>query len=104
MNNPRYDGKPMLRLLECYVLKSIGALTLEQERQLNEMESGLRKTFESSGTWDKMIAEQMGFSPELPAYLVDLWRQNLSASGDQTRLPPDHFAQHVVDSNFGHLL
>jgi hypothetical protein len=94
----------MLRLLECYVLKCINSLTPEQERQLTEMEPGLRKTFESVGTWDQMIADQMQLSADLSPYLNDLWQQNLSASADQTRLSAEHFAQYIVDSNFAHMV
>ncbi len=33
----RYEGKPFLRLLECYVLWSVDALSASQAKMLNEV-------------------------------------------------------------------
>ena len=100
MKNPRYDGKPMLRLLECYVLKCIGQLSPDQESKLVEMEPGLSQTFGGEGSWFDMISRKMDFAPELSQHLQNMWRQNVSAGAEQTRLSPEHFAQYVVDSNW----
>ena len=100
----RYEGKPILRLLECYVLKSIGCLPPETEAQLAKLAPSLEKTFGSRGSWYEMIAKRMDLSSDLPVHLRGLWVQNLSATGEQTRLSPEHFAQHIVDSNFAHLV
>lgn len=40
--DPRYEGKPLLRLLELYVLKAIGELSQESEDALNAMGSKLQ--------------------------------------------------------------
>ena len=104
MKETRYEGKPMLRLLECYVLKAIGCLPPETETQLEKLAPNLEKTFGTRGSWYEMIAKRMEFSTDLPEYLRGLWSQNLAATSEQTRLSPEHFAQYVVDSNFSHLV
>ncbi len=104
MDNPRYKGKPLLRLLECYVLKCIGQLSPDQEERLVEMEPVLKKTFGIDGRWFEIISRKMEFSAALPDQLAEMWRQNVAAGPNQTRLSPEHFAQYVVDSNFSHLV
>ena len=104
MDNPRYTDKPLLRLLECYVLKCAGQLSPGDEQKLIEMEPGLSKTFAIDGSWIEIISQRMEFSAELPGHIGEMRRQNMSAGADQTRLSAEHFAQYVVDSNFSHLV
>ncbi len=104
MSNPRYEGKPLLRLLECYILKCVGQLSSDQETMLAQMEAGLSKTFGVDGNWCEIISQKMEFSAELPGHLREMWRQNVAAGPNQTRLSPEHFAQYVVDSSFSHLV
>jgi hypothetical protein len=37
ISDPRYDGKPLWRLLDLYVLWAIGELTPDQEGNLNKL-------------------------------------------------------------------
>ena len=104
MTNPRYEGKPFLRLLECYVMWCAGVLDHEIATRLESMTPQLQATYNASGTWQKIVAEQMQFPPELQSYIHKLWAQNVNATANQTRLSPEHFAQAIVDENFSHTM
>jgi hypothetical protein len=46
----RYEGKPFLRLLECYVLSAIDELTDEQCAALSALEPKLRELYGVQGS------------------------------------------------------
>ena len=46
---PRYEGKPLLRLLELYVLKAIGELSQESEDSLKAMGPKLQAIYGGDG-------------------------------------------------------
>lgn len=103
MTNPRYDGRPLLRLLECYVMWCAGVLDDSTAKKLASMTPQLQATYGTSGSWQELVAEQLQFSPDLQSHIHKLWQQNANASANQTRLSPEHFAQYIVDENFSHL-
>ncbi len=97
----RYDGKPFLRLLECYVLWSVGRLSQGQADALEGMAPKLAATYGADGTWQDIVAAQMEFSPGLPEALRGMWDRTLvNAGGGQDAVDPELWAQQVVDSNF----
>jgi hypothetical protein len=99
--NDRYDGKPFLRLLECYVLWSIDRLPMEYSEQLEEMTPRLAATYGADGTWQEIVAAQMEFPPGLPDALRGMWERTLAnADEQQGEIDSQFWAQQVVDSNF----
>ena len=74
-NNPRYQGKPLLRLLECYVLWAINRLPAESKNVLEEMTPKLQKTYKKHGTWQEVLAEVMEFTPDMPEQIQSLWKK-----------------------------
>lgn len=97
----RYDGKPLLRLLECYVLSFIDRLAEGDRRNLEMMEPKLRTIYEAQGDWREIIATIVGFDSSLDGHIRSLWKQNseLAAAHGEELLPED-FAQMIVDENF----
>jgi len=97
----RYDGKPFLRLLDCYVLSSIGHLDDQKEHALNLMAPKLSKALGVSGSWFEMVAATMEFPADLPAKILRIW-ENGKANADAQGLlvDPDEFTQQFVDTNF----
>lgn len=93
MTSSRYEGKPFLRLLECYVMWCAGVLDDEDAAKLEGMTSRLQATYRVAGSWQEIVAKQMRFPPELKSHIQNLWVQNVNASAKQTRLSPEHFAQ-----------
>lgn len=97
----RYEGKPFLRLLECYVLWSIDQLPANQAERLEDMAPRLRATYGADGTWQEVVATQMEFPSDLPASLRGMWERTLvNASNKQEPVDPEAWAQAVVDANF----
>jgi hypothetical protein len=75
-SQPRYKGKPLLRLLECYVLWTIERLSEADANLLNEMTPKLESIYQIKGNWQEIIAGVMHMPPEMPMLIKDLWIKN----------------------------
>ncbi len=99
--NPRYVGKPLLRLLECYVLWAIEELPEKDASSLVSMTPKLQNLYSSDGQWQDVIAAIVGMDSEMPKRLKALWRRNTEiARQNGTVLTPQQFAEMVIDENF----
>ena len=97
----RYDGKPFLRLLDCYVLKAIGSLDAQQNDALVAMEPKLSQVYGSTSGWDGIVAEQMDFPDTLPAEIARIWEAGKLKAADLGMTPdPNEFTAQFVDTNF----
>src|SRR5262249_44115825 len=97
----RYIGKPFLRLLECYVLATIGELQEKEAKTLVQMTSKLQQVYSLSGSWLEIVSQVMNFPPDIDDHLRRLWEHNHQiAEQCGERLAPNAFAIMVVDSNF----
>lgn len=97
----RYEGKPFLRLLECYVLESIGELEQSQRDLLAKMEPKLRQIYHDEGGWFQIVARQMRFSQDFAEQIKKVWEQNRTAAKNNgENLLPADFAQIFIDQNF----
>jgi len=97
----RYDGKPLLRLVECYILSAIGHLPAPDEARLATMAPKLGALYGVHGTWPEIIAQVMKFPPQAEEEFRKLWRHNSALAAQQNQqLLPEDFAQMVVDQNF----
>src|ERR1700677_2769120 len=86
----RYEGKPMLRLLDSYVLWALGKL-----------EPGLEKTFNAQGSWQEIISKVMDMPADMPDLIRQTWQENLEiAENESIELTPESFSQMFVDANF----
>lgn len=100
MNNPRYHGKPTLRLLECYVLKAIGALSTSDAANLAAMQPKQAQIYSASGTWDQIIASSMHLPENMPLLIQNMWQKNQKTAAEKNiLLTPQHFAEMFVDHN-----
>lgn len=73
MNDARYAGKPLLRLIELYVQHVIGALSEKDAALLDQMTPKLQQTFRRQGEWHAVIAGVMEFSGSLDSQLKSEW-------------------------------
>jgi hypothetical protein len=97
----RYTGKPMIRLLECYVLWAIGSLEQKELETLNQMEPKLRQVFNQEGDWREIISRVMSLPANMPEMIRTKWSENLEIAKQHSQtLIPQHFAELFVDSNF----
>jgi len=97
----RYTGKPFLKLLDCYVLKAIGGLDIGGEEMLRKMEPHLARTFNTSLPWDRIVAEQMDFPDEYPAFIRKQWeRYQAWAKAHNEKALPEEFVFEFMDNYF----
>ena len=100
-DNPRYDGKPLLKLLEFYVLWVIGELPEEVDKSLKAIAPKLHALYGGDGQWQGAIAASVHFSEEIPAEIRGLWKRNLEiARANDVTLSPQKFAEMFADENF----
>ena len=98
----RYRGKPLLRLLELYVLWAIECISPNDLKKLVEMTPKLQKTYGHSGLeWHEIIAKEMNFHKKLSEELRNIWIKNSKlAFANKEILQPEDFAKMIVDANF----
>ena len=97
----RYEGKPFLRLLDCYVLKAIGHLDEAQEVGLQNLEPKFRETYRTKGTWLEIVAQQMEFPDHFPTEIKRIWTDGcVRATEMGFEAEPNEFTRQFVDTNF----
>ena len=74
-NVSRYAGNPLLRLLELYVLWSIGELNSNDDDLLQQMTPRLRETYSHNGTWFEIIESVMELPVAARQEIVELWKR-----------------------------
>lgn len=96
----RYEGKPLLRLLECYVLNTIGQLTPADKSNLERMTPKLQAVYKLDGDWRSIISQVMHFPEALEDNIRSLWVRNRElASQHGGELLAEDFARMIVDEN-----
>jgi hypothetical protein len=100
-SDPRYAGKPLLRLLECYVLRAIGALPEKEAQTLSDMTPKLREVYAHSGQWPEIIAATVNLPPQAGDAIKGMWDRNQQlAAENNITLSAQEFAEMFVDDNF----
>ena len=93
-DSSRYDGKPLMRLLELYVLWAIGELSQAEQDILKRMAPKLQSMYGGGGEWHDAITAAMHMPAEMPAAIRDVWVRNLEiARTNGVTLPPQTFAE-----------
>src|SRR5882672_2857882 len=96
----RYQGKPLLRLLECYVLWAIDQLPEKDADTLREMTPKLRSVYRAQGDWKQVIAKAVQLPADMPTMIKNLWLKNTEiARKNNATLTPQQFAEAFVDQN-----
>ena len=100
----RYEGKPFLRLLDSYVLDTIGHLDAANSTWLTEAEPFFRATYNAQGSWREIVEKQMQFPAGMAASIRELWTKGsarfVEANGHAPE--PMQFTVMFVDENFPH--
>lgn len=96
----RYTGKPLLRLLELYVLNALDQLSADELQHLATLAPKLARTYKRAGTWVEILSAEM----ELPSHLPDLIRKMWARNQDIAKLngavlTAQEFAEMFVDNN-----
>lgn len=97
----RYEGKPFVRLLECYILSAIDELPEVYTQKLEEMGPALKETYNLEGGWRDVVAQVMNFPESVDDELRGMWSHNQAIAAQNNQiLSAEAFAQAVVDQNF----
>lgn len=96
----RYEGKPFLKLVDFYILKSIGKLEPGQLNALAQIEPKLRETYALQGTWFEIVAKQMDLPDNFSSLINAQW-DSYSNYMQQNGLTADpmEFTYRFVDTN-----
>src|SRR4051794_7669239 len=98
MSGSRYEGRPLLRLLELYVLAAIGQLSQADEERLVAMTPKLREVYKTEGNWQEVIAHAMHLRPNISERIREVWTKNMEiARQNNATLVPQQFAEMFVD-------
>jgi hypothetical protein len=98
----RSRGKPLLFLLEDYVLDTIGALDPEKGRN---MPSLIRPVFGGGDDWRATLRTVLDLGDTVDDSIRRQWERNQKiARENNVTLTPQDFARLVVDQNFSRLL
>jgi hypothetical protein len=96
----RYQGKPILKFLESYVLWAIGQLSTPDAETLKDMTPTLRSIFGIEGDWPQVISAVMELPPNMPSLIRELWAKNTEIARRNGKvLTPQQFAEMSVDQN-----
>lgn len=94
----RYRGRPLLVLLENYVLAAIGVLDASTQARVTE---AVKTVYGGDDDWRKTLRGVLNLSESLDEALCGMWLRNqLLAQQQHVELHPVQFAKMVVDQNF----
>jgi hypothetical protein len=101
VSNPRYNGKPLLRLLELYVLRAIDELPLAERQILERLGPKLQALYGGDGEWYQAVAAAVRAPADMQVSIRNMWARSLDiARANGTVLSPQNFAEIFVDENF----
>jgi hypothetical protein len=98
----RYRGRPLLVVLENYVLAAIGELPADEHAGVGQ---AVQRVFGGGADWMRTVRQQLGLGESLDESLRQMWARNQDLARQQaTALHPVQFAKMVADQNFAHLI
>jgi hypothetical protein len=98
----RYRGRPLLIILENYVLAAIGALDAGTDARLLEV---VKKVYGGDDDWRRTMRGVLHLGESIDDSLREMWRRNqVIATEQHVELHPVQFAKMVCDQSFAELI
>ena len=98
--NPRYKNKPLLRLIELFVIDAVGELQPTDAQNLKALTPKLQEVYGTNGDWRDAVSKAMAFPETMPDLIRDMWGKNQQIARDhKTSLGAEEFARMFVDTN-----
>ena len=98
----RYRGRPLLVVLENYVLAAIGELPADKRAGVGLV---VQRVFGGGADWMQKVRQQLGLDDSLDESLRQMWPRNQTVAREQgTTIHPVQFAKMVADQNFAELI
>jgi len=98
----RYRGRPLLIILENYVIAAIGELPDEKHASISQV---VKKVFGGTDDWMATVRKHLQFDSSMDDALRAMWSKNKeTARQNKMSIEPVQFAKMVADQNFAHLI
>lgn len=98
----RYAGRPLLIVLENYVLDCVGELPPDKQALARSV---VQRVWGGGDDWKATVRQQLHLEPSMDEGLRGMWSRNQElAKQHNQQLHPSQFAKMVVDQNFAHLI
>jgi len=98
----RYKGRPLLVILENYVLDCIGELPPDKQALAR---STVQRVFGGGDDWRATMRERLQLAPAIDEGLCVMWIRNQELARQHRQdLHAIQFAKMIVDQNFAHLI
>lgn len=98
----RYVGRPLLIVLENYVLDCIGALSPDRQALARSV---VQRVWGGGDDWKATVRRQLHLESGMDEALRGMWSRNQElAKQHNQQLHPIQFAKMVIDQNFAHLI
>ncbi|HKQ11641.1 MAG TPA: hypothetical protein VJS85_10650 [Rhizomicrobium sp.] len=97
----RYQGKPLLRLLELYILKALDELPAMEQETLTRLAPKLQAIYGGNGQWHEAIEAAVRMPADMPQSIRGMWEKNLeiARANNVPALSAQKFAEMFVDEN-----
>src|SRR5438105_4105200 len=97
LNSERYKGKPLLLVLENYVLDCIGVLPSDKVTTITQI---VQRVFGGGDDWKATVRATLHLEDSVDNNLRQLWERNQQMARDANKvLSPEDFARIIVDDN-----
>jgi hypothetical protein len=98
----RYRGRPLLLILEQYVLSTLGELTPDKEAVVRQV---VQRLFGGGDDWQATLRERLQLAASMDDELRSMWANNTATAREHgVSLLPVQFAKMVVDENFASVI
>lgn len=98
----RYRNRPLLVMVENYILDCIGELQPQEQEAIAKL---VQHALEPAEDWRQTLRSYLHFDAGMDDELRELWKTNREiAKEHDSELTAIHFARMVVDDNFPELL
>ena len=98
----RYKGRPLLLILDNYVLDCIGELPPDQQKGVGSL---VQQVWGGTADWKKTVRSILSLTKVMDENIRQLWETNQQiAKENNETLHPVQFAKMLVDENFLHLI
>jgi hypothetical protein len=98
----RYQGRPLVLILENYILDVVGELPLDKQASIRQI---VQRVWSGGDDWKATVRRELQFGDDLDEHLRQMWTRNQQIACEQkVELQPVSFAKMVVDQNFAALI
>lgn len=98
----RYEGRPMIRVLDAWFLDALGALDENARTSMENMAPTLAQTFNvQPGTWQQVVVDALALPSDLATQLQGAWELAVTDDLAAGRTPNVlAFTYAMVDASF----